>query len=193
MSLKITELPSYLYTYPASFEDRFTSDWKEIPTYLQDFFKTNDGLLYNFAQQYALVAAGVLIVGVLALLIGMWRRDNAAKGNKMGKKWQREQHIKTVFGDILTDLVEEARYRDLLTRNEKKMLYQRLAKAFEIEDLLASPIAARKAKIRNNMRNNGKIKPNIPGDPPPPLVRNETTKPKFKPKSLIGQRLLGTS
>lgn len=184
-------LPSFLLE-PSSFVDRFDPKvWMGMPPITLDNLKQSPGLLYQFftsAGGYTTLVVFALAVMVVILVRSSNASNEARRGDADMRKWERQRQVQKITSDLLTEIIEEARYRDLLSKGEKHHLYKGLAHFFELPDLLAKRSPARKkAEIAARRKAGLNTKPSpIPGDPPPPVQRREVTKPVRK-RGMISQ------
>lgn len=119
---------------------------------------------------------------VVALIIGMMlffsRRHSAKRlrkfrrerGRKMTRK-ERQQYIRDLIGDKITDVIEELEFAGRISRPEARTLYRRLSQVLHIKALLPRKGDDITDDIRKQLENIqkvvfGKKPPNIPGPKP---------------------------
>ena len=152
------QLNAISHSIPDVVPEPAKSAWDQVIPYV-DWLKTETGL----------IATGAFVAVWVAVFFGLryLRAKSTSRGGEMGH-WQRQQDLKKIISDILCDTVEDARYKDLITRAEKFTLYKQMAKFFELPDLIVQRHPSRKkAEIRQRIGNGVyKTKPDIPGDAP---------------------------
>ena len=145
------ELLETLYWY-------FVMMWKSFYTTLVS--GTAAGLF--IAQAVIVVTFGLLLIWLIYLF---WRAINykrrkatrlarefkaLVKGKLMSAK-ERDDQLRLIAIDRLTDAFEEAYFLDEITLEEKDALYEKIAKAYGWEDLLTYAKASKKEQIKRRL------------------------------------------
>lgn len=152
------QLNAISHSIPRAIPEPAKNVWDQILPYVQ-WFETETGMI---------VTGAIVTVGILSFFgLRYLQSKTKTRGGEMGH-WQRQQDLKRIISDILCDTVEDARYKDLISRAEKYTLYKQMAKFFELPDLIIQRHPSRKkAEIRQRIGNGVyKTKPDIPGDAP---------------------------
>ncbi len=173
-------LPDYLYDV-SKFDDRFSANMLDQSANLmhqaqQSFTKSYswfEQLVGTIPKDDLLVASVVAVLSTIAiLLIFLGDTGTSAKrrGNGKMRHHQRQQQLRRMVADFVTDAIEDARYKDEITRQEKKQLYRYFAVALKDTDLLPPPHPNKvKSDIRKRKATIAKITPKIPGETPPDI------------------------
>lgn len=149
--------------------------WEQTKQYALDAH-SNMAAMTPEPWVFGYVVPVMLAVLLMALIAYMYRKDqggtttNRGKGD-MPRHWTRLEKRKQLLEDKFVDMVEELRYKGLITRAEKSDYYHRFAKAFDLPGLLPTEVGKLKAAVKRRRHTNGKLNPTIPGDPPPRVER----------------------
>ena len=124
-------------------------------------------------------------VGCIAAIVGLFVWERKDKGIKMGKL-QISNKRKIRIEDRITDIIEDLRYKDLISKDEKLMLYRFFADATNCRGLVKQHPKEVKNKVQRRLGNGVyRTKPAIPGDPPFTMeeISEKKVKPVVKPRA----------
>lgn len=121
------------------------SDLKEWTRSLGGYISESWTWLIDLAGPYSdwIVLAGILLIAIGAMLFayaadkGRRYHFRRKRGEQMTRK-ERQQYIKTVVGDAITDVLEEMEYKGILHRSEVRRLYRQLGMVLNVRGLLPS-------------------------------------------------------
>lgn len=196
--------PQYLYD-ASKFDDRFAGNmWDQlnaishsIPVIIQEPAKTVWDQMIPYVRWFetetGVVVAGAIVASLtVSFLVLQYLRAKKPMGNGDMRHWQRQQELQKILSDLLCDVVEEARYKDMITKAEKQQLYQKMGKFFEMPDLMITRHPSRKkAEIRQRIGNGVyRTKPKIPGEAP--VVSVPTVKPPVRNRMALKKSMRTT-
>lgn len=165
----------------APFGERF-GEWVKSDQVLAWKDALNDPAV--FVPLGAVCACVIAIIGLF-----VWERGGKGKTKVMGKlqiSRKRGIHI----GDRITDIVEDLRYRDLITKQEKLMIYRFFSDAAGLKDLVPQHQKEVKNRVRKRLGNGEyKTKAAIPGGQP--LTMEEISESRPKPQKRLKARHSG--
>lgn len=121
----------------------------------------------------AIAVCAIIVVMVLTSSMHAQRRlrkFRRERGRKMTRK-ERQQYIRDLVGDKITDVIEELEYAGRISRPEARTLYRRLSQVLHIKAMLPRKGGEVTDDIRKQLENIqkvifGKKPPNIPGPKP---------------------------
>lgn len=128
----------------------------------------------------ALYVGAVACVGVVGLLIYVrWVLNRRAhrydkwRGAAMATKREREEAMKQIIADVITDAFEDLEYRGIITRDETNRWYRKFSYVCTLPDLVPAKVRAtvETIKTRRARAHGSATKPiPIPDGPPAPEV-----------------------
>lgn len=149
------------------------AEMSDVRGLLQDHFE----VAVKHVEDVSLLEVGVVLVGVgtvMAIWHG-WKKWRKQRGYRMVLR-ERDKKIHDLLVQIINDGLFEAEVRGEISAQEMNRLYQEISDKLDLADLVPKKRRAQivKTQIKARLANGiYKEKPNVPGGPPTPIVREK--------------------
>jgi hypothetical protein len=120
-------------------QQNMLSEWVYVSSFVTDQFYNNPT---GFSFAAGLIAAAFIIYGIKGFAVLEERfkarkiKDNRIERGRLMTTPERENHLKILMADAVTDSLEELEYQGKITRDEKTLWYRRFGNLLNLPDLL---------------------------------------------------------